>query len=172
MKKLLFLLALVLLPLAASARRPVNKSVSRTQLNTVLSEFRHFEGVEVVRLGNFAMSLIKGVASVAVSDEPEAREVRGLMRGIKRISVMSYDECENGVRERINRKLKRILDPCEVLMEIKDDDELVRVYGSADDRSGDLQDVILFVPESCALICVYGTISADRVGDLLELEYD
>ena len=47
MKKLILILAL-LIPLAASAARP--KSVSRTEITSIISDFRHYDGVEVVRL--------------------------------------------------------------------------------------------------------------------------
>ena len=164
MKKYLLIL-LLLLPLTASASRPA-KRVSRTELSSIVSEFRHTDGVEVVKLGRLATALVRGAAVHIDDEDGDMRELRHALRGIKGVTVMEYGGAAPNVRERLNNRLSRVLDKREVLMEVKDDGETVQIFGLLDDASGLVQDIIFFAPHECTLTCLFGTLPLDFVGKI------
>ena len=166
MKKIL-LLFLLLLPLAASAGKPVSKTVPKSKLASVVSEFRGYDGVEVVRLGWLGTAAIKGVARAAAKSDPDARKALDLVRGVKRFTVLEYDGCTPAVRERIIRRLDQALHGSELLMEAKDGSERVRMFGVVDDATGEVRDFVLHAPSDHALICIFGSIPMESVAKVL-----
>jgi hypothetical protein len=164
MKKYLLIL-LLLLPLTASATRP-QKKVSQREVTSIVSEFRHCDGVEVMRLGWFGTALFKGVASHIDDEDGDMREIRSALRGIKGVTVMEYDDASPEVRERLNRRLSRVLDKREVLMEVKDDGEKVQIFGVLDEATGLVRDIVFHSPSDCALICMFGSLPLDVVGKI------
>ena len=50
-----------------------------------------------------------------------------------------------------------------MLMEVKDGSDIMRMYGVVDDRGDRVRNFVLFSPEDCTLICLFGTISLDSV---------
>lgn len=164
MKKYL-LIFLLLLPLTASAARP-HKNSSQREVASIVSEFRHCDGVEVMRLGRLGTALVKGAAAHTDDEDEDMREVRRALRGIKGVTVMEYEDASPEIRERVNRKLARVLDKHEVLMEVKDDGEKVRIFGVLDETSGLVRDIIFHAPGECALICMFGTLPMDVIGKI------
>lgn len=164
-KKFILILAL-LLPLAATAARPV-KRVSQTELASIVTEFRQYEGVEVVRMGRLGTMLVRGLLRHAEDGDADARELRRALRGIKGVTVLEYDDASEDVRERLNRRISRAIRHGELLMEAKDSDASVQLFGFVDESTGTVRDIVLHTPDSHALICVFGTLSMDVVGKLM-----
>lgn len=165
MKNVILILAL-LLPLAASAGRPV-KRVSQTELSSIVTEFRQYEGVEVVRMGRLGTMLVKGLLRHVDEDDAEVREFRKAIRGIKGVTVLEYDDAPEEVRERLNRRIARAIRHGELLMEAKDGDTSVQIFGFVDESTGTVRDFVLHTPDSHALICLFGNLSMDAVGKLM-----
>lgn len=164
MKKYLLIL-LLLLPLTASAARP-QKRVSQRELSSIVSEFRHCDGVEVMRLGRLGTALVKGVAVHVDDNDDDLREIRQALRGIKGVTVMEYESAAPEVRERVNRRLSSILGKREILMEVKDDGEKVQIFGVLDDATGLVRDIVFHSPSDCALICMFGSLPLDVIGKI------
>ena len=167
MKRILLLFLLALLPLAASAGKPASKTVPKSKLASVVSEFRGYDGVEVVKLGWLGTAAVKGVARAAAKSDPDARKALDVMRGVKRFTVLEYGDCTPAVRERIIRRLDQALYGSELLMEAKDGDTAVQMFGVVDDASGEVRDFVLHAPSDHALICVFGSIPMESVSKLL-----
>lgn len=165
MKKYLLIL-LLLLPLTASAARPNKKNVSQREVASVVSEFRHCDGVEVMRLGWLGTALVKGVAVHVDDNDDDLREIRQALRGIKGVTVMEYESAAPEVRERVNRRLSSILGKREILMEVKDDGEKVQIFGVLDDATGLVRDIVFHSPSDCALICMFGSLPLDVIGKI------
>lgn len=164
MKRILLVIA-VLIPglLLAGNHR---KDVSRTRIASVISECRSVEGVEFVHLGRFAVSALKGVARVGAIDDPDLQEALKIGKGIRGISVLSYEDCSESDRRRISRKLDHALAGSEMLMEAGDSGERVRFYGVVDEQADRVRDFVLYAPSDCALICLFGSISMEDVAKL------
>ena len=128
MKKFLLILTL-LVPLAASAAEPA-KSVSRSAIASIVSEFRHYDGVEVVKLGRLATGALKGVVSAVGITDPDTREALKLMEGLRGLTVVEYEDAPSDIRYRMDRRIERALQKCELLMEAKEDDGVMRMFGS------------------------------------------
>ena len=165
MKRLLLILSL-LLPLAASAARST-KSVSRSELASIFSDFRRYEGVEVVRLGRIATGAVKGVIRLAGKNDPDMREAMAAVKGLKSLTVLEYEDCAPAVRERIEHRISHALRNGELLMEAKDGRERVQMFGVVDDATGTVRDFVLHAPENCALICLFGTLSMDTLTQIV-----
>lgn len=139
----------------------------KAQLNAVLSEFRQYDGVEVVRLGSLATSALRGVVRLASKSDPDAREALALMRGIKRLNVLEYEDCTPEVRERINQKLARILSDSELLMEAKDSGETVRMYTVGSEKLINGFVLLAAEPEEVTFICLDGQMPRDDFEKLI-----
>ncbi len=166
MKKLLALLLLIMLPLAAFAGRPAKRS-NNVRLSSLITECRQYEGAEVVNLGWMGTALIKGIIRVSADNDPEARAALKLLSGVKRFGVLEFSDCSQAARERITDRIDRFLDRSEILMEVKQDDTRLSIYGLLDDAAGTVRDIVLYDAESSVLMFVKGTVSMEAVGTLM-----
>lgn len=166
MKKYLFLL-LLLLPLAASAARP-GKGISRSELTGIISEFRRYDGVEVVRLGRLGTSAVKSAIRLAGAGDPEIRDALTMMKGLKSLTVLQYEDCAPAVRERLNRRIARALDKGELLMEARDGGTSMQIFGIVDDETETVRDFVIHAPANSALICLFGSLSLDTLSKFAE----
>ena len=159
MKKFLLILTL-LVPLAAIAAEPA-KSVSRTEIASIVSEFRRYDGVEVIKLGRLAAGALKGVIGAVGVMDPDTREALKLIEGLKGLTVLEYEDAPSDIRYRMDRRIERALQKCELLMEAKEGDSQMRMFGSVDDATGTVRDFVIYVPDSGTLICLFGKMSLD-----------
>ncbi|MBR0224060.1 MAG: DUF4252 domain-containing protein [Bacteroidales bacterium] len=167
--KRLFLYFFLLLPLAATAAAPEGR-VPKTRISSFISEYRHCEGVEVVRLGRVSTAALKGVIRVAARKEndPDARDFLKLMRNVNGLYVFDYEDCRPALRDKINRRLNRLLNNSDLLMEANDEGERMQIYGLYDERTEAVRDFVLFSPSDCALVCLFGSIPMDTVSSMLK----
>ena len=161
MKKFLLIFAL-LIPLAASAVRPA-KSVSRSEIASIISDFRHYDGVEVVRLGRLATGALKGIIRTAGISDPDTRQALQLIQGLKGLTVLEYEDAPSDIRYRLDRRIERALQKSELLMEAKDGDSMMRMFGVVDDAAGTVRDFVIYVPDSSSLICLFGRMSLETL---------
>ena len=139
------------------------KEAGKPSISATISECRQYEGADYLKLGRLATGAIKGVVRVAGIEDPDAREAIGLFRGIRGLTVFSYDDCSEADKASINLKLTNALSDLEVLMEASDSGEKVRIYGSYDERSDKVSDFVLYAPSESALICIKGSVSMETI---------
>ena len=135
------------------------------KIRTLVSSFKGTEGFDVVDLGGPALLLLKAAAR-AEADDPEDRAALDLFRSLKRLTVVDFSEAAPEKREKFLRKAQRILEGEEILMEVKDAGEKLRIYGTSSKDGSQYQDIILLAGD--ALISVKGSIRADQVGELMK----
>ena len=166
MKRIILILTILLLPLSVSA----GKTVPRTQLSAFINEFRSCEGVELVQLGSLATAGLKAAARMAAraDDDPDTAHALALLKGVRRLTVLDYEDSAPAVKEKMNRRLNRLLNRSELLLEAKDGEDAFSLYGVIDDKAGTVRDLVLHSPGSCALICIFGKVSMDAVAKLVE----
>ena len=167
----------------------IRKSVNKSRINTLVEELRaeaRAEGIDsdresltlpgiklvsennldIVSIGSLGISVIKLGTRMSGEDAEEMRMARSLFKGIKKLMIVSYDECPVELRERFNRKVARTLNGCELLIEAKDEGEKVSIYGTTSRDGSKISDIVLVAPEDGALMCFFGTIDAARLGEL------
>ena len=167
----------------------IRKSVNKSRINTLVEELRaeaRAEGIDsdresltlpgiklvsennldIVSIGSLGISVIKLGTRMSGEDAEEMRMARSLFKGIKKLMIVSYDECPVELRERFNRKVARTLNGCELLIEAKDEGEKVSIYGTSSRDGSKISDIVLFAPDDGALMCFFGTIDAARLGEL------
>lgn len=135
------------------------------KLRSLVSSFKGTEGFDIVDLGGPALFLLKAAARAEV-DDPEDRAAMDLFRSLKRLTVIDFSEAAPEKREKFLRKLDRILDGEEVLMEAKDGGEKVAIYGLTSKDGSRIDDIIIRADD--ALISVRGSIRTDQVEALMK----
>ena len=166
MKKLLVLLLLVTLPLATFAGRPA-KRINNARLSALIAECRQYDGAEVITIGGFGTSLIKGAVRLSAGNDPEARAALRLFSGVRSFGALEFSDCSEAARERISEKIERLLARSEMLVEVKEDDTHMCVYGLLDDASATVRDIVLYDAEDCVFVYAKGSVSMEAVGELM-----
>lgn len=77
---------------------------------------------------------------------------------ILRLHVVDYEDCNEQVKTRFNAEVAKLLAGAELLMEVKDEEDTVKIYGEASDNGNVVKNCVLFVPEDGALICAFRSI--------------
>ena len=135
------------------------------KLRSLVSSFKGTEGFDIVDLGGPAMLLLKAAARAEV-DDPEDRATMDLFRSLKRLTVVDFSEAAPEKREKFLRKLDRILEGEEVLMEARDGGEKVAIYGLTSKDGSRIDDIIIRADD--ALISVRGSIRTDQIEALMK----
>lgn len=134
---------------------------------TLMSDFSDYEGFETVQVGGIGTRLIKKFLSSAIDrNDPEERAVLDLIKGVNRIAIFEYSGCDGAVKDKLNKKLGRLLPDDNLLIDVKSDGTSAHIYGLVSD-SGDLEDLILHAPEENAVICLFGSISMEAISQLI-----
>ena len=60
------------------------------------------------------------------------------------------------------------MESAELLLEVRQEDGLMRMYGVVSDDSKTISNFVLYVPEDYTLICLFGTISADAISKMMK----
>lgn len=132
---------------------------------TVVSE----GDLDLVSIRGVGMKLIRwGVAVSGDGDDEEVRRVAGLMSGIHRMIIVDYEDCSQTVRDRFNKSIAEAIGDSPVMMEVKDDGETMRIYGVLVNDGEDVEDVIIFAPESGSMMCFFGTVAVRDVAALID----
>lgn len=122
--------------------------------------------LEFVSIGGIGIKLIKWGAKI--SDDDDAKLAMAAFDGVKRLIVLDYENCDKSLKERFNKKIGSTLEGCELLMEAKDEEETMSIYGTLSEDGSKINDIVMHAPESSALICFFGAINADELGKLVE----
>lgn len=158
MKRIVILLLFLILPLGGL----VGKNIPKAKLSSFLYECRYEPGVELVRLGSLPTMFVKAMVRKGLKeemDDPEAQAVLRVIGGIKKISVLDYEDAPAETKELITQRLDYIFRDVDLLMETKGDGESMSMYGVCSDDGDKVRDFVLYSPSDCALICLFGTIS-------------
>ena len=165
MKHFIIIIVLALtLPLASKANAQ-GKSIPGTQISLLISEYKAYDGFEAVKVGRLGTGILKSlISSGAVEgNDPDIKDFKRLMKGIKKLALVDYSDCDPEVRQGFSKKMTRLLDGVDMLMEVKEGAEVMRMYGVVDDKGDKVKNFVLFSPEDCTLVCLFGTISLDSV---------
>lgn len=158
MKKLFILLVIsIFLPAVSVAA----KEDTRSKIEKIISKYDNKEGFETVSIGGLGLSLLKTFAAVE-ADDPEERMALSAAKGLKRIVVVDFEDCGYSLRSSITRDFESFFDSLELLLEVNDEDEKLKIYGNASDDSKIVKDLIVYSNEG-TVVYLSGTLNLDNL---------
>ena len=55
------------------------------------------------------------------------------------------------------------------ILEFKDEEETINIYGTSVNGGKSIHDLMIFIPEDYTLICALGSIRAEKIADLIKI---
>lgn len=132
------------------------------KVQTLINEYRHHDGFDTVTLGPLALSLMRTVVLCDSDLDNEDREVLRAFDKVNRLSIVDFEDAAPAVRERFSKRVNQLLDGMDLLIEAKDSDSRLSIYG--DEKNGVIRNCILFDPDG-TLICISGKVFLDKLMD-------
>ncbi len=179
LKKAVLLGLLLILPLAACMAGTGSRkggNAPRQRISSLIQEFKACDGFEAIRVGPVLLSVakpfIRAEMRQAVDEEERAEMQLALdaINSIKRVQVAEYSGCDEEVRRKFDARLSRLLDRMDLLMEVCDGQDRVRMFGSVSGNGRYLNDFIIHVPTDGALVCLYGRLDLEVISEIIEKE--
>lgn len=171
MKTLKYIIIVAMLSVTACnvAGRNV-KVVDNRKIPAFVQKYKGTEGVEIVELGAVGTSFVKGLIrhGVASSGDANAKALVEMIKGVKALSVMDFDDCAESVRARINDDISGVLKADNLLMEVRDENDVLGVYATLSEDGGTLSDIVIYCPNDCALICLSGRVSTGALTSIMQ----
>lgn len=156
MKKLLVTLTILLTGTFLWAGVPA-------KVQTLMNEYKHHDGFDHVSIGPLGMTLMKGIILSDKDLDAEDRAALGAFESIRRLTILDFEDAQADVKARFISKLQHILNGMDLILETKDSDSRLSIYGVDDGRT--VRDCILFDPDG-TLIVVRGKIGMDKLMEL------
>lgn len=155
---------MLVLPVVACAQ------VSKSKVMNLVQAYRGCSGFEVVNVGPLGLSLMKTLARVSgeAQGDEDLAHVLEVADGLRGVAIVDYSEASDKDRAKFSEKASKLFSESEKLVEIKDEGERVLMYGTSDKSGKVIKDFVLFAPEECALICLFGDIPVEAVMKLAE----
>lgn len=160
MKKVLFTLLIALSAISCAWAGKASK------VESLVKQYRGNDGFEVVSLGPVGLSLLKIVGVSSGELDAEDRAVLSAFNGIRRLTIVDFESLQADLKEQFRRKLETVLKGMELILEAKDGESSMRIYGVDDGNM--IRDCILYSSEG-AIICTRGRIETERLGELMEM---
>ncbi len=166
MKRIIFavLVLTFLMPYASAGER----KFKTREIIGLVNEYKSEQGFDVVSVGSFGLGLVKLVAKME-ADTEEDRQALRILDNINKVLVVEYEGASDAVRTAFGSKLGHILENAEKVLEVKEDGENLNIYGTSADDGGSIDDLMIYVPEDCTLICILGSVSMEDIGSLVEM---
>lgn len=146
-------------------------SVDNGQLASLVSDFNQKDGFHVIRIGSLGTSIAKSIMRRAAKEDEDVRLVSNIAEGIDKLVVIEFEDASDSDKDYFKTRLKDCLRSSELLLEAKDDGDKVSIYGVTSDDASTIRDFIFYAPAEDAVICMFGPVSMDAVGKLIEANY-
>lgn len=137
-----------------------------SKISELARQFKDREGFEVVSVGRLLLRGMLGVARMDKDLDAEDRAALHAFDGVRRLTVIDFADASEADKASFGKKVNRILDGMELILEAKDSSETIRIYGIDDGQR--IKDVVLFSPDG-DLISISGTIDLEQIGRLTEM---
>ena len=166
MKKIIFVTLSLLI--AAFVGIAANRNVDTSIILNTISDYKHVSGVQVISIGKLGLGLAKVAANLSAESE-EDKAALAILNGINKVVVFNYEEAPEAKQKELNSKLSQLFNNAEKILEVKDEEDTVNIYGTSVNGGESIDDLMIFIPEDYTLICVLGSISAERIADLIKI---
>lgn len=139
-------------------------TATEKKLSSLINEYKGQENFEVIELNPVATSALKSlIGAASISKDDRVIELLRTIKGIKKVTVVEYEDCDSTVREEFAGKAGTILSKENLLVEVKDKDDRIEVYGEPDNNNGNISNPVLFIRSDHVLIFLKGTIGLDSI---------
>lgn len=166
MKKIIF--ATLSLLIATIVSIAANGNVDTRNIISTISDYKHVSGVQVISVGKLGLGLAKVVANLSAESE-EDKAALAILNGINKMVVVNYEDATEAKEKELNSKFSELLNNAEKIIEVKDEEDTIHIYGTSANEGGSIDDLMIFIPKDYTLICVLGSISAERIADLIKI---
>lgn len=166
MKKIIFVT--LSLWLATFASLAENRNVDTRNIINTISEYKHVLGFRVVSVGKAGLGLVKTVARISAESE-EDKAALAMLNGINKVVVVKYEKAKEKKQNEFSSALSDLFNDAEKILEVKDEEDTVNIYGTSVNGGESIDDLMIFMPEEYTLVCIFGSISADGIADLIKI---
>ena len=144
-------------------------NVQSGKLLALINDYRDKEGFEVISVGSLGTSIIKKmiVNNLDKVDE-KTRSLFKAIDGIKKIAIVDFGSSDAAVRTEFIHKMEKLLSRSQLLMEIKDSENKMYMYGVVGRKNNKVGDFVLYNPDGGNVICLFGSISLDTLMNLAD----
>lgn len=153
MKKLITTIGILLTCTLVWAGKPA-------KVQTLINEYRHQDGFETISIGPLGMTLMRSIIHHSGDVDQDDLEVLRSFDSVRRLTIVDFEDAPASARERFTRKVERLLDGMELILEAKDDGDRFSIYGI--EKGGKVRDCILYCPGSM-LLCVRGSVNLEKL---------
>lgn len=136
------------------------------KIGDIVKQYSHREGFEVMDLGRLLVGTLRAAALLDSDMDEEDRAALNAFSRVNRLVVVDFEDASEADKTSFRRKVEKVLDKMELIMEAKDSGETIRIYGIQDDTN--LKDVILYSSDG-TLLSVSGSIDLEHIGELMEM---
>lgn len=163
-----YIIAILLMAPVLTGAVKMQQAIRQEKLIGIINDYKRCDGFDIVKLGPVGTSAIKGLIRVSEKnyDSQEVKDALSIINGVKIIAIVEYEECSEDIREKFNYRIFKALESSELLMEVKDGSEVMKMYGLVSENTAEVKDFILFSPEDCTLICLFGSIPIDAISKI------
>lgn len=132
MKKYI-LLAITIFALAAFPVCSAGRDRAKEKPEKLIREFRGNDGFHSINLGRLGTGLARGILKIvlAAESEEDALRICNCFNRISSVKVAVYEECDERIKEDFNRRMNKLLDRYELMLEIKDNNTHAKVFSSS-----------------------------------------
>ena len=155
MKKIIFVTLCILITSFVSIAGN-RKTDTKSIINTI-SNYKNVSGVEIVSVGKLGLGLVK-----------EEKAVLALLNGVNKLVVVTYEDATEEKRNELNTQLSELFNNVEKVLEFKDEEETVNIYGTSSKNGKSINDLMIFIPKDFTLICALGSIKTEKIADLIK----
>lgn len=145
------------------------KSEVNEALSKAFTECKQYKGATVLELGS-AATLIKGIAGLSgEAEDDDTKKALEAIKDIDDLTVLTFEDCSDEDKKVIKSKLESILEKAEILLEASEDGEKVQVFGTSKEGTNVVNDVIVYIPDECTVVCLMGSISMDDLTQMINV---
>lgn len=166
MKKIIFVT--LSLCMTAFVSIAANRNVDTRNIISTISDYKDVSGVQVVTVGKLGLGLAKVVGNLSAESE-EDKAVLAILNGINKVVIVNYEDAAVTKQKELNSKLSELFNNAEKILEIKDEESTVNIYGASVNGGKSIHDLMIFIPEDYTLFCALGNISAEKIADLIKI---
>lgn len=166
MKKIIFVMLSIWLTACSCIAE--NKHINTDFVINTISEYKQTSGVQIISVGKLGLGLAKVVANLSAESE-EDKAALAILNGINKVVVVNYEDAAAAEQKELSSRFSNLFKGAEKILEIKDEDKVINIYGTSGNEEKTIDDLMIFIPEDYTLICVLGSISAERIADLIKI---